>query len=87
MTCTCISFRRNRDSRRGRNVSLDRRRLAMPLANPQGSEDLIAGSAPNEDARRGADQLAAIPHTGGATGFPKGVMQPCQPGDCGLRCG
>ncbi|MQA85969.1 MAG: AMP-binding protein [Streptosporangiales bacterium] len=39
-----------------------------------GYEDLIAGSQPVDDARRGGDQLAAILYTGGTTGFPKGVM-------------
>jgi acyl-CoA synthetase (AMP-forming)/AMP-acid ligase II len=37
-------------------------------------EDLIARSAPLEDARRGGDQLAGIFYTGGTTGVPKGVM-------------
>jgi acyl-CoA synthetase (AMP-forming)/AMP-acid ligase II len=46
---------------------------AVP-ANMLGYEDLIAGSAPVEDARRGADRLAALLYTGGTTGFPKGVM-------------
>jgi acyl-CoA synthetase (AMP-forming)/AMP-acid ligase II len=39
-----------------------------------GYEDLIAGTPPVEDARRGGDALAAIYYTGGTTGFPKGVM-------------
>ncbi|MFE9789502.1 long-chain-fatty-acid--CoA ligase [Nocardia salmonicida] len=37
-------------------------------------EELIATSAPIADARRGGDQLAGLFYTGGATGFPKGVM-------------
>jgi long-chain acyl-CoA synthetase len=38
-------------------------------------EQLIADSAPVEDAGRGHDDLACIMYTGGTTGFPKGVMQ------------
>ncbi|WP_405139106.1 acyl-CoA synthetase [Nocardia sp. NBC_01388] len=44
---------------------------------PEGTlsyEDLIANSAPIEDARRGGAELAGIFYTGGTTGFPKGVM-------------
>jgi acyl-CoA synthetase (AMP-forming)/AMP-acid ligase II len=37
-------------------------------------EDLIAGSAPIDDARRRGDELAGLFYTGGTTGFPKGVM-------------
>jgi acyl-CoA synthetase (AMP-forming)/AMP-acid ligase II len=37
-------------------------------------EDIVAGSAPVGDARRGGDALAAVLYTGGTTGFPKGVM-------------
>jgi acyl-CoA synthetase (AMP-forming)/AMP-acid ligase II len=37
-------------------------------------EALIAGARPVEDARRGGDALAALFHTGGTTGSPKGVM-------------
>jgi acyl-CoA synthetase (AMP-forming)/AMP-acid ligase II len=37
-------------------------------------EELIAGSEPVEDVRRGGDDLAGIFYTGGTTGFPKGVM-------------
>jgi long-chain acyl-CoA synthetase len=40
-----------------------------------GYEELIAESAPVEDAGRGGDDLACIMYTGGTTGFPKGVMQ------------
>ena len=39
-----------------------------------GYEDLIAESAPIEDARRGNDDLYGIYYTGGTTGDPKGVM-------------
>lgn len=39
-----------------------------------GYEDLISGTSPVEDARRGGDALAGIFYTGGTTGFPKGVM-------------
>jgi acyl-CoA synthetase (AMP-forming)/AMP-acid ligase II len=45
-----------------------------PAANMLDYEDLIAGSVPVEDARRGGAQLAGILYTGGTTGFPKGVM-------------
>ncbi|MFE3060400.1 long-chain fatty acid--CoA ligase [Nocardia sp. NPDC059239] len=44
---------------------------------PEGTlpyEELIATTAPIEDARRGGDQLAGLFYTGGTTGFPKGVM-------------
>lgn len=37
-------------------------------------EDIIASSAPADDAGRGGDDLAGIFYTGGTTGFPKGVM-------------
>ena len=37
-------------------------------------EELVAGSAPIEDARRGGDELAGLFYTGGTTGSPKGVM-------------
>ena len=37
-------------------------------------EDLIAGSDPAEDHRRGADDLYGVFYTGGTTGHPKGVM-------------
>lgn len=40
----------------------------------RGYEDLIAGSEPVEDARRGGEDLAGIYYTGGTTGTPKGVM-------------
>ncbi|MET9630341.1 long-chain fatty acid--CoA ligase [Lentzea sp. NPDC006480] len=39
-----------------------------------GYEELIAGSAPAPDVRRGGDALAGLFYTGGTTGFPKGVM-------------
>jgi acyl-CoA synthetase (AMP-forming)/AMP-acid ligase II len=39
-----------------------------------GYEDLIAGSAPIEDSRRGGADLFGIFYTGGTTGSPKGVM-------------
>jgi long-chain acyl-CoA synthetase len=38
-------------------------------------EQLIAESAPIEDAGRGGNDLASIMYTGGTTGLPKGVMQ------------
>jgi long-chain acyl-CoA synthetase len=38
-------------------------------------EQLIADSAPVEDAGRGGNDLACVMYTGGTTGFPKGVMQ------------
>ena len=38
-------------------------------------EQLIAYTAPVDDAFRGSDDLAAIMYTGGTTGKPKGVMQ------------
>ncbi|MGH8785826.1 MAG: long-chain-fatty-acid--CoA ligase [Cupriavidus necator] len=38
-------------------------------------EQLIADSAPIEDAGRGGNDLACVMYTGGTTGFPKGVMQ------------
>jgi long-chain acyl-CoA synthetase len=38
-------------------------------------EQLIAYTAPVDDAFRGGDDLAAIMYTGGTTGKPKGVMQ------------
>ena len=37
-------------------------------------EELLAGSAPIPDARRGGDAIAGVFYTGGTTGFPKGVM-------------
>ncbi|KXF51340.1 fatty-acid--CoA ligase [Rhodococcus sp. SC4] len=37
-------------------------------------EELIATSAPIDDAYRAGDDLAGIFYTGGTTGFPKGVM-------------
>lgn len=37
-------------------------------------ESLIAGTAPVEDVRCDATELAAVLYTGGTTGFPKGVM-------------
>ncbi|MGH9209143.1 MAG: acyl-CoA synthetase [Acidimicrobiales bacterium] len=37
-------------------------------------EELVAGSAPIPDARRGGDDLAGVFYTGGTTGFPKGVL-------------
>ncbi|MEU0984637.1 long-chain fatty acid--CoA ligase [Streptomyces griseus] len=37
-------------------------------------EQLIAGSGPAQDARRGGDEIAALLYTGGTTGLPKGVM-------------
>ena len=37
-------------------------------------EDLIAKSAPVDDAMRGGDDMAGVFYTGGTTGFPKGVM-------------
>lgn len=40
----------------------------------QSFEDLVTGSEPIEDARRGGDELAGLFYTGGTTGFPKGVM-------------
>ena len=39
-----------------------------------GYEDLIAGSAPIDDAFRHGNELAGIFYTGGTTGSPKGVM-------------
>lgn len=39
-----------------------------------GYEELVASSAPIDDARRGGDQLAGLFYTGGTTGSPKGVM-------------
>lgn len=39
-----------------------------------GYEDLVAGSKPVPDARRGGDSLAALFYTGGTTGAAKGVM-------------
>ena len=44
---------------------------------PEGAlsyEELIAGSEPVEDVRRGGDALAGLFYTGGTTGHPKGVM-------------
>jgi len=43
-------------------------------AGMQSLDDLIARSAPVEDARRGGDAIAGIYYTGGTTGKPKGVM-------------
>ncbi len=40
-----------------------------------GFEQLIAQTAPVQDAGRGGEDLACIMYTGGTTGFPKGVMQ------------
>ncbi|WP_223509506.1 acyl-CoA synthetase [Pseudomonas sp. BF-RE-29] len=40
-----------------------------------GFEQLIAQTAPVQDAGRGGDDIACIMYTGGTTGFPKGVMQ------------
>lgn len=37
-------------------------------------EELIAGSAPAEDARRGGDAIAGLLHTGGTTNLPKAVV-------------
>lgn len=37
-------------------------------------EQLVAGSAPAPDVRRGGDQLLGLYYTGGTTGTPKGVM-------------
>jgi acyl-CoA synthetase (AMP-forming)/AMP-acid ligase II len=37
-------------------------------------EELVEGSAPVEDVRRGGEELAGLFYTGGTTGFPKGVM-------------
>ncbi len=37
-------------------------------------EELVASSAPVEDARRGGEALAGLFYTGGTTGTPKGVM-------------
>jgi acyl-CoA synthetase (AMP-forming)/AMP-acid ligase II len=37
-------------------------------------EDLVAGTSPVPDARRGGDDLLGLFYTGGTTGFPKGVM-------------
>ncbi|MCY1424390.1 Long-chain-fatty-acid--CoA ligase [compost metagenome] len=45
---------------------------------PEGTlsyEQLIADTAPVEDAGRGGSDLACVMYTGGTTGFPKGVMQ------------
>lgn len=39
-----------------------------------GYEQLVAGSDPVVDARRGGDQLLGVYYTGGTTGTPKGVM-------------
>lgn len=44
---------------------------------PEGAlryEELVAGTEPIEDARRGGDEMAGVFYTGGTTGFPKGVM-------------
>ncbi|WP_330184900.1 long-chain fatty acid--CoA ligase [Nocardia sp. NBC_01503] len=44
---------------------------------PEGTlayEELIAGTEPIADARRGGSELAGVFYTGGTTGFPKGVM-------------
>lgn len=46
-------------------------------ASPEGMqsfEDLVAGSEPVVDVRRGGDNLLGLFYTGGTTGFPKGVM-------------
>jgi acyl-CoA synthetase (AMP-forming)/AMP-acid ligase II len=39
-----------------------------------GYEDLLAGTEPVEDLRRGDDAIAALMYTGGTSGLPKGVM-------------
>ncbi|MNF24649.1 Long-chain-fatty-acid--CoA ligase [compost metagenome] len=44
-------------------------------AGMSGFEQLIAQTAPVQDAGRGGEDLACIMYTGGTTGFPKGVMQ------------
>ncbi len=41
-------------------------------------ESLIARATPIENLRRTGDDLLGIFHTGGTTGFPKGVMLSCQ---------
>ncbi|MFF2555731.1 long-chain fatty acid--CoA ligase [Nocardia sp. NPDC058058] len=44
---------------------------------PEGAlayEELISGTEPIADARRGGNALAGVFYTGGTTGFPKGVM-------------
>lgn len=46
-----------------------------PPVEMTGYEELIACSAPVEDARRGGDALAGLLHTGGTTALPKAVMQ------------
>jgi acyl-CoA synthetase (AMP-forming)/AMP-acid ligase II len=46
----------------------------VPPEGMAGYEDLLAGSEPVEDLRRGDDATAALMYTGGTSGLPKGVM-------------